>query len=254
MASDTVTLALDGDPTLDDLTVALTGLRSLLRAIEAGFGTGVTISWTVDDLSVGSALGTFRGTAPNANIIPLVTNRYLEVGRAFTRRADLGSQEAARAIKQITSVLDERVPSLRFETADDDVTISQPVDATRSPGEIPPAYGGILGRIQTLTNRGALRFTLFDLLNDKAVSCYLNAGQDELIRGAWGRVALVTGWVKRDQITGWPLSIRQIESVEVQAEGEPGGWAQAVGSLRRAGAATSEPAEVVIRRIRRYVG
>lgn len=51
------------------------------------------------------------------------------------------------------------------------------------------AYSAIEGVVQTLTSRRGLRFTLFDSLHDQAVSCYLEDGQEELMRGVWGRRA-----------------------------------------------------------------
>jgi hypothetical protein len=64
-----------------------------------------------------------------------------------------------------------------------------------------------------LTNRGSLRFTLYDLLNDKAVSCYFSEGKQELIRDMWGKLAIVEGIVSRDPINGRPLVIRQVNNL-----------------------------------------
>jgi hypothetical protein len=106
----------------------------------------------------------------------------------------------------------------------------------------------VLGRVQTLSHRGSLRFTLYDLLHDRAVSCYLQEGQQDIMRGAWDRLALVKGWVKRDPVNGRPTTIRRVRAVEVRDEGQLGDWRQAGGLLR--GEGTDEPAEATIRRLR----
>ena len=85
------------------------------------------------------------------------------------------------------------------------------------------------GRIETVTRRKGLRFTLYDSLDDKAVSCYLEDGQEKLMRGAWGRRALVEGWVSRDPATGRPLTIRRVSHVELLPDVESGGYRRARG-------------------------
>lgn len=67
--------------------------------------------------------------------------------------------------------------------------------------------------MQTLSSRGGLRFTLYDLLHDKAVSCYLAEGYEEIMRDLWGKIATVEGLVTRDPLSGRPLAVRQITTV-----------------------------------------
>jgi hypothetical protein len=95
------------------------------------------------------------------------------------------------------------------------------------------AYGGIEGRVQTLSSRGSLRFTLYDLLHDRAVSCYLASGAEETMRDVWGKLALVEGWVKRDAQTGRPITVRQIRNVTLLAEYPPASYKDARGAVKR---------------------
>ena len=78
---------------------------------------------------------------------------------------------------------------------------------------MPPAIGGVHGRIQTLTSRGGLRFTLYDTLYDRAVGCYLSEGQEEIMRDYWGQTAVVEGTVTRDPNSGRPLTVRHVRNV-----------------------------------------
>jgi hypothetical protein len=251
VASDSVTLYLDGDPTLDDLTAALAGLRALLGALAGSHAHGAKVTWAVDDLDVGSATGTFLGSATTPEVVSDVVSAYMEVGRALYRGEVIRAPEVSAAAKRITAILNGRVPSVRFETADDEVVISsapKPSPVVIKEG-VTGAYGAVLGRIQTLTNRGSLRFTLYDLLHDRAVACYLQEGQEGIMRNAWGSVALVAGWVRRDPATGRPTTIRRIRDVQLRPEGAPGEWRDAIGafsSLRK----TDERAETTIRRLR----
>jgi hypothetical protein len=103
----------------------------------------------------------------------------------------------------------------------------------------------VRGRVQTLSSRGRLRFTLYDALYDKAVSCYLAEGQEDIMRDAWGHVALVEGWVTRDPATDRPLSIRGIERVTLLPEGDPHGYRRARGAVLG-----RELPEAIIRRLR----
>src|SRR5213595_1650902 len=121
MASDSVTLALDGNPTLDDLATALAGLRNLLSELSGSLARGTEIIWIVDNLDNGSAITTFRGSALNIGAVRNVTKAYLDVGVALREgRVPFPQFPAvARASRQIASVINGSVPSLRFETADD---------------------------------------------------------------------------------------------------------------------------------------
>lgn len=96
--------------------------------------------------------------------------------------------------------------------------------------------------------RNGLRFTLYDLLEDKSVTCYPEADQEDVVRGAWGHVAVVEGWVKRDPGTQRPLTIRHVSNVTVLPEVPAGSWRRAEGVLR--GLVRAEAPEATIRRIR----
>lgn len=254
MASDTVTLVLDGNPTLDDLTAALDGLRELLRGLGEQVASDKPVTWVVEGLERGSAVGTFLGSGQTPEIVHEVTRRYLDVGNALVEHDQTWltqSPSLRRGTDKIIGVLNGRVPAVRFETADDDVTISSaPTPAADLPARETSsgAYGAVVGRVQTLTNRGGLRFTLYDRLYDRAVSCYLQDGQQDIMRDVWDKLALVQGWVKRDSRTGRPTSIRQVRAVIPREEGEIGDWRDAAGAL--AVGLGGEPAEVTIRRLR----
>jgi hypothetical protein len=127
--------------------------------------------------------------------------------------------------------------AIRFETADDEATLREPAPAdapAATPPRNRPTYGAVTGRVQTLSKRSGLRFTLYDTLNDRAVSCYLAEGSEPTMVDVWGKVATVEGWVSRDPISGRPLAVRRITNVEaVEDEGALDGYQRARGVLHR---------------------
>ena len=93
------------------------------------------------------------------------------------------------------------------------------------------AIGAVTGRVQVLSNRGGLRFNMYDTVHDKAVSCYLKQGQEDLMREAWGQRAMVSGEVTRDKATGRPITIRQIMNLEILEETVAGSYHEARGAV-----------------------
>ena len=86
------------------------------------------------------------------------------------------------------------------------------------------AYGAIEGVVQALSMRRGLRFTLYDTIFDKAVSCYLKEGRESIMRDAWGRRAIVEGTVARDSDTVRAVTVRQVSGVEIMPDPEPGSY------------------------------
>jgi hypothetical protein len=253
MAVDTVTLALSGDVALDDFALAISRLKNLLSALAKDVAQGASILWLVDALDTGSALTTYKGLPVNGGElaqVERVVRAYGEVGQALERNEVIAySRTVDKEARQLLKVLQGgRVEALRFETAEIDAIISaEPEGRPRS--TVIEAYGAIEGRVQTLSRHGGLRFTLYDTLNNRAVSCYFAEDFDqELMRNAWGRRAIVEGWVKRDATSGRPLTIRRVSNVVVLPETEPGSYRDA-----RAAVPISDPRllpELVIRRLR----
>jgi hypothetical protein len=252
MASNLVTLVLNGDPTLDDLTTALNGLQSMLEGLEKDVAPGSHISWKVDSLERGSALVGFVGYADKPSTVEAVADAYLSSAKILFREPEpshLPYESARRGARKILSILNGSVPSVRFETGEDDVTVKRGVSTNLPPAsEATGAYGAVEGRIQMASIRKGLRFTLYDLVFDKAVSCYPEAGQEDVVRDAWGHIAIVEGWVKREPESGRPVTIRNVRKVSRREEAAKGDWRRAEGALR--GLVRDEPPEATIRRIR----
>lgn len=248
MPSDTVTLALDGQIPLGGFAEAMDGFRTLIDALTKEVAKGVAVEWTIDDLEVGSALATIRGESDAPEVVASVAAAYLVVGRAVEVGAPIPySQSVQSAATSILRVLNGKITAVRFETAEGEAIV-QSQRSSSSPIKPVAAFGAVLGRVQALTSRGSLRFTLYDLVYDKAVSCYLDSGREETMREVWGRLATVEGWLTRDASTGRPLALRRVSDVQPFREAEPGSFRRAKGAINLAPDAGS--AEAIISRMR----
>lgn len=257
--NDTLTLALEGDVSLDEFAQAVNGLRQLVRAIEAEKPTRQKNEWVVDDLAGGSAIARIRGIGES---VPAVVDRYEAIGKGASFGKLPADPSIRDAVYKITDYIGKSgVTSVRFETADNDATVLQPVGGPDSidlkrPAIVVPeirlasdSLGSVRGRIQSITSRKNLQFTMYEVGSDRAISCYLEPGSESLMRKAWGRLAIVTGIVNRHPLTGQPVTVRHIAPSNIDLIPElTGSWRDAIGATKlRKG---DEPSELRIRRLR----
>jgi hypothetical protein len=249
-ASETLTVALEGPQIpLSSFSTAISALDGLLKALTAEVAAQSVITWEVESLETSSAIATVRGSAVAGDPegVTRVSVAYGVIGDALSRHSEIPySSKVRRHARTLTKVLADSVTAIRLETPARDFTITRP-------GETPveAAYtvdmGAIEGRIQTLSNRRSLHFTLYDTLNDRAVSCYLKLGDESMIQKYWGSRALVEGTIRRDA-SGRPVTIRDITDIVLLPERAPDEWLSTRGAM--ADVWDGEPAEVTIRKIR----
>lgn len=256
MPKETITLVLDGKVTLPLLAQAVEGISALIEALQRESNAAARIDWVVDGLESGSAIATFRGIPLTKEYEPTVADvvtRYEETGRIIQSGELTRLPESVRGpIEKIIRVLNGKVTGIRFETdaADAAITSEQvPMLLFVRPRKSVVQQGAVRGRVQSLSNRGHLRFTLYDIVKDRAVSCYLATGSEDIMRDAWGKMASVEGMVSRDADSGQPICVRNVRSVVLLKEGNRGDWRQAMKCAPPAAGDTTMP-EDVIRRIR----
>ena len=171
MVSDTVTLALDGEVSLEAFATAMRHLAGLVAALSHEVARKEPIRWTVGALAVGSATAAFRGESERPDPLRRFVRAYEEVGRTLQEGAEPPySAKVAKESTAILRVLDSGVTSVRFETANRGATIYRD-SATKAVVAPTPlsAYG--------------------------AVTCYLADGKEEIMRDSWGRLGIVEGLV-----------------------------------------------------------
>lgn len=233
----TLTFELQGETIpLSVFAEAVTHFTQLVAALSRDVAGKAALDWIIDDLSVGSALIATRSTAERAAD---VENAYETVARALERHEEPPFSPAVKKeASALTALLDGHVEALLMQTARDDRIIRKPdfengvkVLFDKTAQKI--AHGGVQGRIETLGRRPGLRFTLYDSVYDKPVSCYLAQGYEDIMRNAWGKIAIVEGLVTRDPLTGRPTSVRQVRNVMLIEEGERKAYKRARGAIQR---------------------
>jgi hypothetical protein len=236
---DTVTLVLAGDVPVDQFSTAVSGLARLLQGLTHELADQQRIRWSIDQLDSGSATIAVRGYAEaDPEIVQRVVHAYGLVGKALATGDPVPfAQRTADAAYAIVGAINKDVHSITFETPDIDYVVSARPALQRPPAEprrleVPVAYGSVQGRLQTLSSRGRLRFTLYDLVHDKAVSCYLRKGDEDLVRERWGRLVTVEGYISRDPLSGRPLAIRRISAIRDIVEDVHSDYRRARGVLR----------------------
>ncbi len=227
----------------------------------------------VEDLSPGSFLASLRAVHKLQDHAPVKASieRYVEVGRTIRDgRIESLPMPIRAAARKIVGVIGDRVTSIRFENEDDDAEIFAPslqlplepalveeekgslgaeeIFVIRRPSNLKESYGALRGKVQSLTNRNALRFTLYEINSDRAVSCYIQPGNEDLMRKAWGEMVLVEGVVHRDPNTGLPTTMRRVRNITIIPPVEPKRYRRAIGCAPAMPG--EESAEAAIRRLR----
>lgn len=233
---DTVTLRLQGDDIgLDQFARAAAEFSALMQALSQE-ADAKDVTWHVTDLVYSSAMVAAQGVTENGeqrDDIDRVVRSYAEVGRGLRDGTTHAFSKPIRGpALALGKVLGNGVRAVLFETPDDDVKVTDvEIPAVKRAPDLIRALGAVTGRIQTLTSRTSLRFTLYDRLYGRAVSCYLREGQEEMARDAWDKYARVEGEVWRDPETGVPTSVRKIMAIhKIEDEGTAHGYRRARGA------------------------
>jgi hypothetical protein len=259
MANDSLTLVLNGEVSLTTYVQALQGLKELIDSLQSEIQPEAKIDWLVDDLEKGSAIATFRGDAvkgKDRKVVEKVVLGFEDVGRWLQNGTQLKhSEHVAKAAQKIVSVIEGPIQSVRFvtEALDADVykksgklgvvTVNQPITPLISR----VSHGSVRGKVQTISNRNGLRFTLYDAYDDRPILCFIAPGNEDVMKNAWGKLAIVEGMIRRDATSGKPTTIREIRNVVVLKQS--GSYRDAIGAAPRRKRDLLSP-EQAIRRMR----
>ena len=249
MAKETLTLALEGDVALEEFANAIGNLNSLLNQLAKEVTKDAEVTWLIDELYASSAVATFRGINGDMSAVENVVSAYEKVGDSLqTGGAIPYSTTVQRHAHDLISVLGDRVTSVRFETpAKDIVIVSKSLEGGQI-AQLKYAWSSVKGTVQTLSMRKKLNFTLWDALFDKPVGCYFKEGQEDIMRNAWGKHAIVSGRVGRHADTGRPVVVRDVKQIRLLKDVEPGSYRRARGVFPWT--IDSESPENIIRRLR----
>lgn len=101
--------------------------------------------------------------------------------------------------------------------------------------------GALSGRVQRAEKAGSPRFSLYDPLFEATVECFIDPDQVEQARSLDGKRAAVVGLITRDSVTGRPLSVRTILSIEPIVTRDPGAYRETMRRQSRKPSAAPQP-------------
>lgn len=248
MAKDTVTLRLSGNVTLRDYSVAISSLSSLMLNLASEVAKKKSVDWQIEGLDAGSAVATIRGTGDHVAVEAVVA-AYEQVGKKLQSGdpLDFGAKVSQHA-HSIIGLLDGNITSVIFETGEceSEIVVGPPKgSADDLKNEL---WGSVRGRVQSLSSRKVLRFTLYEYNTDAPISCYLTPGHEDIMREAWGKIVIVEGWIHRSSHTNNPISVRQISGIQMVKDGHAGDYRKAIGCAPAIDGSISP--EEAVRRIR----
>ena len=232
MTKDTLTFVLEGEVTLSAFASALSAFNALLNNLSKDVGGNAGIEWRVDELYAGSAVATFQGLYADEKIVETVVDAYETVGEALASGLEIPFSEAVRrSAWGITDLLNGKITSLRFETPAREFIVSGRSKIGEKAPPMKYSLGTVKGTVQTLTMRRKLSFTVWDALFDKPVNCYLKEGEEERMRNAWGKRAIISGRIGRQSESCRPIVIREVKSIHILEDVEPGAYKHTRGAL-----------------------
>lgn len=233
MENDAITMKLDGVVSLEDYAKALSAFNKLVAAIQIEVLGGEETVWVVEDLAAGSAKTSLKGESKTSDKagVNRITKYYAEtITKLRQGRASELSEQIRKPIEQLLGLINGRVTSVAFSTGDDEVVITDNFFTVEDNLPVIERFGAIKGRIETLIARKGLQFSLYEHISNKRISCSASQQFAEDLRSAWGKTAIVEGWIKRNPLTGEPMSIAKITKIEVVPPTPPNGsWRDAIG-------------------------
>jgi hypothetical protein len=161
-----------------------------------------------------------------------VSNQRMVPEKVQTKSEIPFGRKVADPDHKLCGLMNGRITSIRVETRRLDAEVfSSHKQSIRGESDSVTSFGAVRGRIQSLTSRGTLRFTLYDAEDDHAISCYLREGSEDVMGTAWGKLAFVEGIIRRDSRSGKVSTVRDVSQDGVQVVQDEGifHWRDATG-------------------------
>lgn len=214
MADTTLIFALEGEVTLEQFAEAIQHFYNLLARLTQEVAADVKIEWDLEDLQYGSAVIAVTGRAETDEPVLKVVSAFEEIGQALQHFEPVRfSRQVAKEAEALTRLIDQNITSVRLSTARTEAIIYGAFNPKRLRTPQPMiALGTVKGRVQAISNRGKLRFTLYDALFDQPTHCFVREDQQTLLTDIWDKLVIVTGRVTRQPDSGQPVSVREITS------------------------------------------
>lgn len=258
MAKDTVTLVLNGEVTLEAYSKVMGGFVNIMKALGGEVARDTKIDWIVSELAAAnSAVTAARGEVEEGedeSAVIQVVDAFEQVGLALQYGRRPPFESVRMYTPDILGVMNGRITSVGFQTDDVDAEVTgdtqQDAEDANGPTKIEPpraSLGTVRGRVETMTQRHGHRFTLYELHNDRAVSCHYDPNMEKRIVSAYGKIVVVEGWIRRNPLTGQATSVREIKDIVEYPTIDRTAYRQARGAAPSAGGMSPEAA---VRKVR----
>lgn len=236
-----VTLRLNGSVLLDEFADGVDRFRQIVDGLTKAIARNEEIEWAIGglffapsqefDVAKTTALGHATEAKARAAIWEVVT-RYERIGMALRSGRPLPSEfpkVVRQAADDLRSMINGKIRSITFETPSKDIEIKRIPQPEQAPQVADVSFGAIEGRVETISRRGQLHFTIYDRGFDSPVSCYVSSGMEEQMKTIWGRMVMVEGMVRRDPETDRPTAIRDVRAIVQLREAEDWNYESVVG-------------------------
>jgi hypothetical protein len=246
MVDSSITLALEGEVVLSRFAEALTHFYKLIDSLTAEIAPNAEVRWVIEVLEAGSALTTVTGYADDVRPVLSVVHGAEQVALALEQNEVIPFGSGVRKHAALVKVVGNGVNALRLETAQ----VSSLIYSSDAPPGSPlrQTFGTVKGTVESLNSRRSLRFVLYDSVTDRAITCYVENGQEALLRDIWGKRVMVNGRLTRHPESGAVISVREVTAINVLETPQLFSYRRARGAFEwRPG---DEPAATTIRRIR----
>lgn len=230
MAKNTLKVALRGEVILTEFAETMEHFSALIQALTNEIAGPVDVTWQVSRLEAGSAVAEVVGHSVEAEMVEKVVFAYSTVAKSLEDRVPIPySYEVEKEARALVGVINGRIHSVELSTDD----VSTIVKAAWKEEEVTNlvSLSAVEGTVETLSSRHGVRFILYDTLFDKAIYCYIEEKQREMLRSAWGKRVVVLGRVRRDPRTGRPIEIRDIRSITIKEPLPKRSYKRALGAI-----------------------
>lgn len=243
MEDNELTLALDGEVTLNDFSKAMLRFREIVEGLSSEVAPNAKIDWVVDELKKKCAIASVRGiplTGEDAESVRKIRTAYTELGRKVVHGETLTNDfPTINAVMGLRKLINGRITSIRFETTEKKYTIKKhTIFAPTKTYWDTETFGCARGRVESISKRQYLHFTLYDYDDDHPIQCFYTDGQKEEMRNIWDKLVYVEGIINRDEENDLINSISNIKNITVIEERKPQEWREAMGCVGKNGEET----------------
>lgn len=248
MAKDTITFILHGDIPLDLFSEAIERWSKLVDILSKEVGERTDIEWEIAKLKSSDPTVIVRGKSPDMPAVEKVVAAQWVVWHALEKKEPIPYSDAvASRARAITGILNGKISHIEIKTDDSSAIVEESfVDESNENRDF--SFGTVTGYVETITKHNKLRFTIYDLIFNRAVTCQFTDEQKKMVVSVWEKRVRIAGKIFRDGQTGRPIEIQEVSGIELLEDSAQGSFEAASGIIPwRKG---DELPEEVIRRIR----